>query len=309
MRIFQLCIWALFPLNACGQQVVSPSVSPGTQAIFSEPIDRGVLDNPDIEEASGIVASRKNAHALWTHNDSGGDPKVYLISDSGKTLATYVLAGVKSRDWEDMAIGPGPEEGETYVYVGDIGDNNAQYPIKKIYRFVEPKATGRATVDTIRQVDVISVAYPDGPRDAETLLVDPFTKDIYIISKRERLVNIYRASFPQDTVALTTLEKPGQIPREQLGVLEQLVGGDISPDGKEVLLKSYIQVFYWRREDEQTSLVDLLQTEPRVLPYVPEPQGEGIGFAADRSGYYTLSERQSGMEPHLYFYERNVSLK
>ena len=85
--------------------------------------------------------------------------------------------------------------------------------------------------------------------------------------------------------------------------MEQLVGGDISPDGTEVLLKSYVKVFYWRRQTGQ-SLVDLLQTEPTILPYMPEPQGEAIGFATDGSGYYTLSEAQSGLEPRLYFYRR-----
>ena len=307
MHIFQLypCLVVLLSsLVACGQQVAPSPAPTDTVTTFSNPVDRGALDNPEIVEASGIVASRKNANALWTHNDSGGAPKVYLISDSGQTLATYVLAGVKSRDWEDIAIGPGPIAGETYVYVGEIGDNNAQYPVKKIYRFVEPKASEDSPVDTIRQVDELRVMYPDGPRDAETLLVDPFTKDIYIISKRERRVNIYRAAFPQSTDSLNALEKPGQIPREQVGILEQLVGGDVSADGKEVLLKSYVQVFYWQREGPKTSLVDLLQTESKVLPYVPEPQGEAIGFAADGSGYFTLSEQQSGIEPRLYFYKR-----
>ena len=294
----------LLSLSACGQSIVSPSSPADTTAYFSKPIDRGVLDNPEIAEASGLVASRKNANALWTHNDSGGEPKVYLISDRGKTRATYVLAGVKSRDWEDIAIGPGPEPGKTYVYVGEIGDNNAQYPIKKIYRFIEPEANDKGAVDTIRQIETLRVMYPDGARDAETLLVDPLTKDVYIISKRERFINIYRSAFPQSTTQLDTLEKLGQIPRERVGILEQVVGGDISPDGKEVLLKSYVQVFYWQRDNEQTSLTDLLQTEPHLLPYTPEPQGEGIGFAADGSGYYTLSEKQSGIDPHLYFYER-----
>lgn len=294
----------LLSLVACGQQVVSSTSSATQQAAFSAPMDQGALDNPEIVEASGIVASRKNANALWTHNDSGGAPEVYLISDRGKTLATYVLAGVTSRDWEDIAIGPGPVAGETYVYVGEIGDNNAQYPVKTIYRFIEPKAGGNTMADTIQQVDAIRVMYPDGARDAETLLVDPLTKDLYIISKRERRVNIYRSAFPQSTDSLNALKKLGQIPREQVGILEQMVGGDISADGKEVLLKSYVQVFYWRREDEQTSLVDLLQTKPKVLSYVPEPQGEAIGFAADGSGYFTLSEQQSGIEPRLYFYER-----
>ena len=307
MRIFSdflilggLCL----SLSACGQATVAPASSADTTATFGAPIDRGALDDSKINEASGLVASRKNTNVLWTHNDSGGNPEVYLISDGGTTQATYRLAGARSRDWEDIAVGPGPVAGESYVYVGDIGDNNAQYPVKTVYRFVEPLATDGSPNDVIRPVDAIRFVYPDGPRDAETLLLDPLTKDLYVLSKRDQFVHVYRAAFPQNTTSIDTLELLGQLPRQQVGILEQLVGGDISADGKEVLLKSYVQVFYWRRTNGQTSLFDLLQTEPQVLTYQPEPQGEAIGFAADGSGYFTLSEAQSGLEPHLYFYPR-----
>lgn len=291
------------PLNTCGQSTVAP-VSSDDTIVFGAPIDRGVLNDLAIDEASGLVASHMNPGSLWTHNDSGGDPVVYLISDRGATQAAYRLMGAKSRDWEDIAAGPGPEEGKTYLYVGDIGDNNAQYAVKTVYRFMEPLAADSLSDNVIRQVDALRFVYPDGPRDAETLLLDPFSKDLYVLSKRDQFVHVYRAAFPQNTETIDTLELLGQLPRQQVGILEQLVGGDISPDGKEVLLKSYVQVFYWRRADGQTSLVDLLETKPQVLPYQPEPQGEAIGFAADGSGYYTLSEEQSGMEPRLYFYPR-----
>ncbi len=293
-----------FPLSACGQATVAPASSADTTATFGAPIDRGALNNPAIDEASGLVASRKNPGALWTHNDSGGDPTVHLISERGATQATCRLMGAKSRDWEDIAVGPGPVAGETYLYVGDIGDNNAQHAVKTVYRFVEPRLADRVSDTLIRQVDALRFVYPDGPRDAETLLLDPFTRDLYVLSKRDKFVHIYRAAFPQNTESTDTLELLDQIPREQVGILEQLVGGDISPDGKEVLLKSYVQVFYWQRANAQTSLVDLLQTKPQVLPYQPEPQGEAIGFATDGSGYFTLSEEQSGIQPRLYFYPR-----
>ena len=292
------------PLSACGQSTVAPTSSADTTAAFGTPIDRGRLDNPEIREASGLVASRKNPGALWTHNDSGGEPKVYLLNDKGATQATYRLMGAKSRDWEDIAAGPGPVAGETYLYVGDIGDNNAQHTVKTVYRFVEPLAVDSSLSGVIRQVDALRFVYPDGARDAETLLVDPVTKDLYVLSKRDKFVHVYRAAFPQNTESIDTLELLGQLPRPQVGILEQLVGGDISPDGKEVLLKSYVQVFYWRRTDEQASLFELLQTDPQPLPYQPEPQGEAIGFATDGSGYFTLSEEQSGLEPRLYFYPR-----
>jgi hypothetical protein len=301
-------------LSACGQSTVAPTASADSVAAFGTAVDRGKLDGAEITEASGLVASRTNPGALWTHNDSGGDPKVYLMSDQGVMLSAFLLPDARNRDWEDIAAGPGPVDGETYLYVGDIGDNSAQYDVKTVYRFVEPLASeaqlseaqlGEAQLDTVRQIDVLRFVYPDGPRDAETLLVDPLTKNLYVLSKRDQFVHVYQAAFPQNTESIDTLELLGQMPRPQVGILEQLVGGDISPDGKEVLLKSYVQVFYWQHSDDSETLFELLQANPQTLPYQPEPQGEAIGFAADGSGYFTLSEAQSGIEPRLYFYPRS----
>lgn len=291
-------------LSACGQSTVAPSASTDSSAAFGAAIDRGKLGGTEITEASGLVASRQNPGALWTHNDSGGDPKVYLIDDRGATQSALLLLGARNRDWEDIAVGPGPEDEETYLYVGDIGDNNARHNVKTVYRFVEP-VVSKTGLDTVRKIDVLRFVYPDGPRDAETLLVDPLTKDLYVLSKRDRFVHVYRAAFPQNTETIDTLELLGQLPRPQVGILEQLVGGDISPDGMEVLLKSYVQMFYWQRGDNSQTLFELLQTNPQVLPYQPEPQGEAVSFAADGSGYYTLSEEQSNIEPRLYFYPRS----
>lgn len=275
------------------------------QVPFSTPEVAGTIQTSMIQEASGLVASRSMANVLWTHNDSGGEPKVYLISTTGTSLGSYWIQDAENRDWEDIAIGPGPDSNRDYIYVGDIGDNNARYEIKKIYRFPEPSAQpGQNEVDTVSDVHVISFIYPDGPRDAETILVDPFTRDIYVVSKRDTSVHLYRAAYPQDTENVNELELVGKLPLGSGSQADQIVAGDISKDGKEVLLKSYLKVYYWQRDDENTSLYDLLKSEPVELPYEAEPQGEAISFADDESGYYTLSEKSFASQQELFFYKR-----
>lgn len=297
--------WLLLPNLACGQSDPAPVVDDPRTITFSKPIDRGEINNPAISEASGIVASRNNAEILWTHNDSGNEPKIYAVSTSGKVIGEWVIDGARNRDWEDIAIGPGPKEGVNYLYVGDIGDNQAVHASLDIYRFPEPAINSDNSVsDTIRNAEKINLKYPDGARDAETLLVDPFTNDLYIVSKRDRFAGIYRLSYPQSTSFTVLAEKVGEWNQEIVGIFNQPVGGDISPDGKELLIKSYVEVLHWRRESEETTLFDLLQQAPRILPYVVEPQGEAVGWAADGSGYYTLSEKQGTATPRLYFYER-----
>lgn len=273
---------------------------------FAERQDRGLIEYEPLTEASGMVASRKNADVLWIHNDSGQKNTVFAVDSHGKHLGVYVLGGIHNRDWEDIAIGPGPEEGQQYLYIGDIGDNWARHDLKYIYRVPEPDVTADQTPAeiTLTNVATITLRYPDGKRDAETLLIDPTTKDLYIISKRETKVRVYRASYPQSTTAPITLEHMATLAlNEHDSRSAWLTGGEISPSGQEILLKSYIGIHYWSRVPEQP-VHEALMTEPVLLPYLPEPQGEAVCWKADEGGYYTVSEERDNIPAHLYFYPR-----
>ncbi len=283
---------------------------PITENFFEQGRSLALLKDKSINEASGIAASRKHMGMIWTHNDSGDKARLFLIDTLGQTRMVVYLLGARNRDWEDMAIGPGPDTTKSYLYVGETGDNLAVNRVKVVYRFPEPDFhEGEITVS---QFDSIRFVYPDGQRDAETVMVDPITRDIYIVSKREKNLRLYRLAYPQpvteiinaelitDRLTFNSLgEERGYNPR----YYNQVVSGDISPDGREILIKDYSSVYYWRREKGQT-VPEILLTKPYLLPYTPEPRGEAIAFAADGKGYYTLSEEADGEEPKLIFYRR-----
>jgi len=253
-----------------------------------------------VNEASGLIASRMQKGVLWTLNDSGDEARIFAIDDKGKLLSEVKLGNATNRDWEDIAIGPGPTKGRSYLYVGEIGDNEAKAPSIIVYRLEEPTIT--ATAMTAR-ADKLEFVYPDGARDAETLLSDPITGDLYVISKRERRNRIYRAAYPQRTGVVDTLEFIGELP------FYLAVAGDVSPDGREVLVKNYINVFYWKRDIERgESFRAMFARQPDTLEYMPETQGESITWSADGSGYYTVSEQtDSTWTPRIYFYSRTGS--
>lgn len=267
---------------------------------FGERVDRGLVQNDAINEASGLAASRRNPGVLWTHNDSGDTTRIFAISESGKDLGEFYLASASARDWEEIAVGPGPIDGVSYIFVGEIGDNNAAYDTKRIYRVPEPQVDTLAlpTGHVLDGVETITYRYPDGPRDAEAMFVDPTTRDIYIVSKREASVRVYRAPWPQSTSQTVTLEEVATL--EGLTLIN---GGDISVDGEEVLLKNYVNIFYWRRGVSQ-SFGSMFASPPDTVPYIPEPQGESVAWAADGSGYFTVSEEPQNIPAHLYFYPR-----
>ncbi len=260
------------------------------------------LSRTDLLEISGVAASRINPGMLYIHNDSGNANQVYLTDGSGADKGTLTLTRQGNRDWEDIAVAPGPIAGKSFVYVADIGDNDSRYNSVFVYRFPEPDLTGKTlpVILNIDTVDIIELKYPDGPCNAETLMVDPLTRDIYIASKQSNLSNIYVARYPQSTSSATVMAPVIQL------YFNKATGGDISPDGSEILLRSNQLIWYWKLP-AGTSISAGLLTNPQVAPYANnEPQGEGIGFASDGSGYYTDTEVRGypGKLATISFYKR-----
>ncbi|MBO0951616.1 hypothetical protein [Fibrella forsythiae] len=268
-------------------------------ALFAKPEQLGDLDDNSLSESSGVAASHQNPGYLWTDEDSGNPAEVQLINKAGEVAGRYTLAGITNIDWEDIAVGPGPMPGKSYVYVAEIGDNSSQRPTKTIYRFPEPtlKKNESTVLETISAFDSIRLQFPDGPGNAEAILIDPGTLDLYILSK-EKNCALYKASYPQSLTSTTLMERLLIMP------LGNVTAAAISPEGNEILVRSYHQLWYFTRQKGE-SIVDALKRAPRLLPLADEPQGEAIGWATDGAGFYTTSERTFFFAQPLYFYRRN----
>jgi hypothetical protein len=254
-------------------------------------INPGVMD-----EASGIADSKANPGYLWVQEDGGNPNQLFLLSYTGALRKRLRLKGIENRDWEDITLAKGPESGKNYIYVADIGNNNLSSTRFFIYRFPEPPVT----TDVVDDFDKISFNYPDeDAHDAEALLVDNRSKDIYIITKRDTLSRIYRIPYPQSITNMNEAEMLGQLP------FNGVVSAAFSPGGDEVLIKTYSTVYYWKIGNGG-SIRQVLYTEPVKLAYQAEPQGEAISFKNDNSGFFTLSERPHFIQDvKLYFYLRN----
>ncbi len=264
----------------------------------------GKVQDESLRELSGIATSRRNPGVLYVHNDSGDGPRVYALNEKAHLLGVLTIQGAQNRDWEDIAIGPGPDPSVSYVYIGDIGDNGSKRSEIIVYRVAEPKVDAAAPFGqmTIGPAEAIRLTYPDGPRDAETLLVDPLTRDLYIISKRDLVPRVYRAAYPQAAHAPvrsrampppTKLERVAQLP---LGTFP--TGGSVSPDGRRVIIRGMFHAVLWERPAGEP-LWHAFSDKPRAIPVASEPQGEAICFDSKGQGYFTISE---GKHPYLYYF-------
>ena len=239
----------------------------------------------EIAESSGLAASRKNKGVWWTHNDSGGAPTLFAMDSQGKQLGRFEVVGATNRDWEDIAVAPCPN-GDSCIYIGDIGDNGKRYTDIKIYRVPEPTVDSSSTQNgKTATAEVFTLTYPNGPRNAEALIVHPITRDIMIITKEfaERC-EVYTLS-GQNPSGRATLKRAGDL--DNLGDL--VTGGDISPDGKIVALRFYTKAALYRVGPDG---VPNDANRIKILSMPQTKQAEAIAFSADGRTLLSTSEGQ-----------------
>ena len=273
----------------------------GTTPTFAAGQEIGRAVDSGLAEASGIVASRRNPGIFYAHND-GAQSSLVILNSQAAFLGSLTLSGVSSVDWEDIAIGPGPSAGVNYIYIGDIGDNDENRASIKVYRVPEsllnPNGGNQSISLNASQFATITLLFPDGAHDAETLLSDPLTGDLYVISKLDTPSRIYRA-------AAADLAQGGTVQLSFAGSLNFLTpsAGDISPTGREILIRNEDAASLYLRAEGQT-VAQALAGTPIAVPIIGTPteaNGEAIAFDAAGNDYFTISE---GNNPRLYFFHR-----
>ncbi|RVT99846.1 hypothetical protein EOD41_15510 [Mucilaginibacter limnophilus] len=253
-------------------------------------------------EISGIAASAINKDVFYVMNDSGDKSRFFAINPKGLILSTISYpwdTHAEQHDCEDIATGPGPVTGKSYVYIANIGDNRSERKFVSIYRVQDsPAFVTKKQVDV--KATVVNLKYPDSPKDAEAFMIDPLDKLMYIVTKRRDSVTVYTAplSFkPNDTL---TLKKRCSLFFQGMKPFKWITAGSISHDGQHILLKSYQKVYYWHRREGEAVWQALKRKPDAEPPYKQEKFGEAIGFTHDGKGYYTTSE---GVYSNIYYYK------
>lgn len=245
----------------------------------------------DIVEASGIAASSAHPGAFYIHNDSGDKARFYATNCAGDDLGTYRFKGETAVDWEDMARGPCGDK--TCLFFGDIGDNDSVRPEIALVRTPEPSSLSQGKHEVV--AERMTLRYPDGAHDSETLLIHPKTGEIAIVTKvysGKSGVYVTPSFSPGGSATLT---KAGSV--EPLTGSVRFTSGDVHPRGEGVLLRTYTSLFFYAMRPEQT-IAQALSGAPCEMPVMLELQGESVSFTSDGDGYVTVSE-QRGQSLHF----------
>jgi hypothetical protein len=218
--------------------------------------------DPEIVESSGLVA---RDGLVVTVNDSGDTGRVFSVDrGTGETVGVTTW----SDDPQDVeAVAPAGDRFPGQVWVADIGDNPGERDSVTVTRV----PVGPGDRDVRDEVTTYDLVYPDGSADAETLLVEPSTG---------RLVVVTKGVFGGEVLlAPKRLDPDGPNRMRAIGNAHAIAtDGSFWPDGRHLVVRGYSSatVYTWPG----------LETVSRFT--LPEQQ-QGEGIAVDEDGVVLVS--------------------
>jgi hypothetical protein len=249
----------------------------GLCASYAAAVSTGRVDDPALDEISGLVASRKNPGVLWVLEDSGNEAELYALDEDGQTLATVAVTGATNVDWEDLAVAPCGED--WCLWIGDIGDKGGGRTEFQLYRVEEP-TLGDSPNLTVEAV-AFPFTYPSTAEDAEGLAILPDGNPLVVTKRANATAGLFtlRAG---DSVLTLEGEVATGIPGEDLTA--RATAADLTPDGQRLLIRTYLYLF-------EVDVSDLA-SPARVTNLVPglEIQGESAGYDPVQRAVWHISE-------------------
>jgi hypothetical protein len=261
---------------------------------LGEADDLGFLQDEVINEASGLAESRQSPGVLWLHNDSGGSARLFAVGTGGELLATVWIDGANNGDWEDLSLVTDPVTGVDTIVIGDVGDNGLHRETVDVYLVDEPSIKpGQKYEEITVPARRLELDYPDYEfHNVETLLADPVTGDILLVTKDYAgETYIFRKQPPHVDGEFSTLEAAGALDFSTKPLSgNATTAGDVSPLGDLIVVRTYTtQAYVWRR-DATMNVAEALAGEPCEVELPAERQGETIAFSADGASFFTISE-------------------
>lgn len=256
---------ALIPVLLVGLLVVVLVAALAREAGADEPAPAervSTITDRRIPESSALVMSTRHPSLAYTVNDSGNAPVVYAIKVStGRVVSATTLEGYEITDVEALAI-----DRSGTLWVADIGDNNGVRHDLALYAIDQP---GRR--DGSVEPERFRLRYSDGSQDAETLLADPSTGAMYVVSKGFLGGQVYR--LPD---RLSSKHENVMKPVKGVEAPVLVTDGGFLPDGSRVLLRSYRGVYSYDSKTWEPTWSAPLPKERQGESLAVEPDGESI---------------------------------
>lgn len=269
---------------------------------YGEPEVVGRLQVPELTELSGLAASHANPGLLWAHNDSGDGPFLYCLRASGTGCGTWRVTGAQAVDWEDIAAAP-DDTGDPALYIGDIGDNARSRTTVTVYRVVEPHvadptsgSSAASTGTQTSEAETFKLTYPGRAHDAEAIVVNRATGDLYVITKDASRSTVFVARAPLSERA--ELERVTSM--KNTGLFGSRTGASLSPTGDRIVFSTYASGYELQLPDGRH--FDAIWSQEAVpIDLGRHAQGEAVTYTT--SGQTIISASEGARSP-IYAVDR-----
>lgn len=252
-------------------------VDTGPCSAYAPAVAMGTVEDPALDELSGLAVSRQNPGILWTHEDSGGAADLYALDATGATVATLHVEGAVNEDWEDLAIGPC--DAGWCLAIGDLGTLGTDRASFSVLVVEEPVLDGGPELSAVPVVHPFT--YPGDPEDAESLALLPDGTSLVVSKREDATAAIYQLS-PGDAVLEWLSDVATGEPDEDLTA--RATAADLSADGETLLLRTYFHLYEIDLRDPFAPGV------PVPLEFALEPQGEAVAYDPVEGGFWQVSE-------------------
>ena len=300
-----LLIWLWLALGiisglASEQCVGQDSNTSSKTAAQEKPDEPDLLESLGTNSATGLIESSGVGvcsfveNSIWTHNDSGYSPNLFLLKTNGKLLAKVELTNARNVDWESMCRFK--VDNKSYLMIGDVGDNLARRKDYQLYLIQEPDLSKqlaskpRKPIETSVKTTRIDFNYPDGARNCEAIAVDVLANQIWLI---EKIYLSKRGETPPGIYVLPLNLEPDKKPLVARRIANfppsNVTGMDFSPDGKRLIIRNYLNAHLYSRVDETWETV-INKTIPNVVILPIQRQGEAVCFTEDSQSLILTSE-------------------
>lgn len=291
----------LAPLRFAVHALLAASLLTACSYLRAQPV--AAVANPELKELSGLTRSLASDDWLWAHNDSGDRARLFRVGLDGSDGGVVEVPGALAVDWEDIAAFRW--QGRPALLIGDIGDNYALRQTVTLYAVTDPGPQGESAA----LLWSLALRYPDGPRDAEGLAVDPVSGDILILSKRERPPVVYRLPMPApapEPGTVVVAERLGPVLRlpkpsaadladdPKFGALRDWPTAlDIAPDGDFAVVTTYKDAYFYRHPPGE-SWAESFARKPLTVDLPQWRQTEAGTVSADGQRFCAGSEQRAG---------------
>jgi hypothetical protein len=245
------------------------------------------LQEPELGESSGLAVSNRNPQCFWSHNDSGGQTKLYAFDRRGHKSGQVRLQSTAMNDWEDMAAFL--DEGVPRLLVADCGDNDSNRSHILLYLFDEPDPKAQTVLET-RNVQTVRVTYPGGPCDCEAVAVDPRRKLILLLTKTKLpFCNVYAIPLPDRRHVPDS--NPVMAQRVASVLIPMITACDFDASNGDLWVTSYFHTFHFPCPEREMRLSRQLSAMPQIFELPRWKQIEAVAIDRSRNLWVTSEGR------------------